>query len=149
MTRKFIKSKIRFHLNPFNGLSKKYIIDCAFDNDIQSKWEPAIGNIILGPTGNIFVISGKHHTHESLGGDKFFFGGGLCNRDGGFVMNETYCNVLNKDGLEYYYDFNGDGMSIKSRENSYYSKFEDFRWIPYPYQLKKIKNGKTTKKAIL
>ncbi len=81
-------------------------------------------------TGNIFVISGYHQTYESLGGDKFFFGGGLCARDGGNFLNETHCSVLNTDGMEYYYGQNG----IEKRENPYYSKFSNFRYVPYPHE---------------
>lgn len=53
---------------------------------------------------------------------------------GGNIMNETYCYILNKDGLEYRYTENG----IEKFENSYYSKFSDFRYVPYPHEREHI-----------
>jgi hypothetical protein len=129
---KFIKEDLEFHLpDSFKGLTKKYIIDCIFNKKIQKKWTPKIGDLIVGCTGNIFAVSAYHSTHDSLGGDKYFFGGGLCNRDGGDIMDETFCFIMNKDGFHYKYSTIG----IIKEEDLYYSKFSDFRYVPYPHEL--------------
>ena len=117
----------------FKGLSKKYIIDAVFDKKIQATWKLQVGDIIVGSTGNVFVISAYHQGHKKVGGDKYFFGGGLCNRNGSCLLNETFSFVMNEDGLEYFYGENG----IETRENSWYSKFTDFRFVPYPHENKK------------
>ena len=127
----FNKEDLEFFLpETFKGLTKQYLLDCIFNEEIQKNWKPREGDVIVGSTGNVWVISGCHKSHESLGGDKFFFGGGLCSRDGGNILNETYTNVLNKDGLEYRYTKNG----IEKFENAYHSKFSDFRFVPYPHE---------------
>ena len=127
----FNKDSLDFFLpKSFKGLSKKYIMHAIFDQEIQAAWKPQVGDVIVGPTGNVFVISGYHKGHENVGGDKYFFGGGLCNRDGTCFLNETHCYVMNEDGMEYYYGENG----IDVRENPYYSKFSDFRFVPYPHE---------------
>lgn len=127
----FKKEDLEFFLpKTFKGLTKQYLLDCIFDTEIQKNWQPKEGDIIVGCTGNVWVISGHHQTHETLGGDKFFFGGGLCNRDGGNILNDTYAHVLNKDGLEYRYTKNG----IEKFKDPYYSKFSDFRYVPYPHE---------------
>lgn len=128
----FNKEDLKFFLpEEFKGLSKKYILDCIFNEDIQKEWKPKIGDIIVGKTGNIFVISESHNTIKKLGGTKFFFGGGLCSRDGSNILNETYCNVLNEDGFNYIYTSDG----IKKINDLYYSKFSDFKYVPYPHEL--------------
>lgn len=128
---RFDREDLDFFLpESFKGLSKEYILEAIFNEQIQSNWRPQVGDVIVGCTGNIFVISGYHQTHKSLGGDKFFFGGGLCVRDGGNFLNDTHCSVLNKDGLEHYHGHSG----IEKRENPYYSKFSDFRYVPYPHE---------------
>lgn len=128
---RFNKEDLDFFLpKSFKGLSKEYILEAVFNEQIQKNWRPQIGDVIVGRTGNVFVISGYHQTHESLGGDKFFFGGSLCSRDGGNFLNDTHCYVLNKDGMEYYYGHSG----IEKQENPYYSKFSDFRYVPYPHE---------------
>jgi hypothetical protein len=116
----------------FKGLSKEYMIDKMFNEEIQKNWKPNVGDVIVGATGNVFVISGHHHSSERLGGDKYFFGGGLCNRDGGMYLNETMSYIMNKDGMEYYWDEKG---SVSKREDPYYSKFSDFKYVPYPHEL--------------
>lgn len=128
----FDKESMDFFLpKSFKGLSKQYIMNAIYDKKIQANWKPQVGDIIVGPTGNVFVIAAYHQGHESVGGDKYFFGGGLCSRDGGCIMNETYSHVLTEDGLEYYYSDEG----IKTREHPYYSKFSHFRFVPYPHEL--------------
>ena len=94
---------------------------------MQKHWYPQIGDIIVGCTGNIFCISAKHHLDESIGGDLFFFGGGLCSRDGGSYMNETYSSTMNKSGIHYEHG--------KPKTNMYHSAFNDFRFVPYPHEL--------------
>jgi len=61
---------IFFLPNTFKGLTKKYLLDCIFEPDIQDNWKPKLGDIIIGGTGNIFVISSHDKMHEKLGGDQ-------------------------------------------------------------------------------
>lgn len=121
----FNKEDLEFYLpDSFNGLSKTYILNCIFNDDIQRKWQPKIGDIIVGCTGNIFVISSKQHLDEKLGGNLYFFGGSLCSKDGGCMMNSTCSFLMNKDGVK----FNDiDVLSVAA--------FSDFRYIPYPHEL--------------
>lgn len=115
----------------FKGLTKEYIINCVFNENIQKNWNPRVGDVIVGPTGNVFVISGEHHLTDKLGGNLFFFGGSLCNRTGGHILDDTYCFTLNKDGKYYRYTSSG----IEAREESGYSAFSHFRYVPYPHEL--------------
>lgn len=129
---KFIKEDLEFFLpDSFKGLSKDYILNAIFNKKIQNKWVPKVGDIIVGCTGNVFVISGKHDLHEDLGGVLFFFGGGLCNRDGGNILNSTYCSTLNKDGKYYSYTENG----IVAKKQPHHSSWKEFRFVPYPHEL--------------
>lgn len=135
----FNKEDLDFYLpDTFKGLSKEYLMDCIFDEEIQNNWKPTVGDIMVGCTGNIWAISAYHKGHEKVGGDKFFFGGGLCNRDGGHFLDETYVNVMNADGMEYAFGDEG----FEKQNNPYYSKFTDFRYVPYPHE-------KNTKKSNL
>ena len=125
MEKEFNKEDLEFFLpNSFKGLSKDYILDKVFNSDIQKNWKPQEGDIIVGCTGNIFVISSKQHLHESLGGDLYFFGGSLCSRDGGNFMNTTQSYVMNKDGFKF------DGF-----EEYHIASFSDFRFVPYPHEI--------------
>lgn len=125
----FEKERLKFHLpNFFKGLPKKYIMDCIFNEDIQSKWKPTTGDIIVGCTGNIFVISGMDLLHEELGGVRYYFGGGMCNRNSGNILDETYCYTANKNG-KYIHPLEGE------QENPYHSSIRDFRFVPYPHEL--------------
>lgn len=129
----FNKEDLEFYLGyglPFKGLDKKYIMDCIFNKKIQKKWKPEVGDIIVGCTGNIFVISNKFDFHESLGGTEYYFGGATCVRDGGNVMNETYCSTMNESGIKYGYTKNG----IQPIEDCYHSSWKDFRFVPYPHE---------------
>lgn len=98
-----------------------------FNEEFQKTWYPKVGDVIVGCTGNIFVVSAKH---ELRVGDLFFFGGGLCNRDGGHRLNETYSSTMNEDGL--WYEF---GKEPKAK--CYHSSWKDFRFVPYPHEIKK------------
>ena len=130
----FNRESIDFFLpNEFKGLNKSYILDCMFNNKIQSKWKPAIGDIIVGDTGNVFVISGHSKLNEKLGGDKFYYGGGSCNRDGGNIMDSTYCYTMNESGINYGYN---DAMDIVEIQDLYHSGFKNYRFVPYPHELK-------------
>lgn len=131
---KFIKEDLEFYLpDNFKGMNKEYILNVIFDKKIQKKWTPQVGDVIVGNTGNIFVISSEYNLSEELGGKLFFFGGGLCNRTGGNVMNETYCNTMNKSGKWFDY-ING---IIKSQTIFGHSSWQDFRFIPYPHEYNK------------
>lgn len=147
--KKFIKKDLEFYLpESFRGLSKKYIVNKIFDKELQKSWCPRVGDLIVGCTGNIFVISAKEHLHEKLGGDLFFFGGGLCTRDGSCFMNETFCYTMNKSGK--WIEVGVDGH--KEKDNCYHSAIKDFRFIPYinenysekliEYTIKNMFNGK-------
>lgn len=137
---KFIKEELEFYLpDSFRGLSKNYILKTIFNKEIQKNWSPRIGDLIVGCTGNIFVISGKQQLNEELGGDLFFFGGGLCTRDGSCFLNETYCYTMNKTGKWIEVGVSG----YKEKYNCYHSAIKDFRYLPYPYEIadKKLKNS--------
>ena len=71
----------------------------------------------------MFVISGSHRSLDSIGGIVYFFGGHLCNRDGGNYMNSTKCYAMNKKGISY-------NRLGEPEEYSRYSSFSDYRWIP-------------------
>lgn len=87
------------------------------------------GDIIITYTGNIYVISGIDNLNESLGGKRYYFGGG-CNRDGGNILDSTYCYTANESG-EYFHPING------KQKNLYHSSIRDFRYVPYPHEKSK------------
>jgi hypothetical protein len=123
--KEFDREDIEMFLRPFKGLSTEYIMKCVFNEEIQKKWEPEVGDIIVGSTGNVFVISVINKLNESLGGDMCFFGGGSCNRDGGIIANSNYQFAMNKEGFshpDYKFDYQ-------------IGKFSDFRFVPYPHEL--------------
>lgn len=128
--KKFDKEKLEFYLNneSFKGLSKKYILDCIFNDDIQKKWRPNVGDVIVGETGNIFVISGVDYLHESLGGNRYYFGGGSCSRNDSGVLDSTYCYTANESG-KYIHPIKGE------IENSSHSSIREFKYVPYPHEL--------------
>lgn len=128
---KFKKSDLKYWLKPFNGLTKKYMMECIFDKELQASWKPKVGDLMCGPTGNIFPIAGKHHLHESLGGPVFFYAPTLCNRDGGNIMNSTHCSLMNETGFRPDAPFDWDVYTV--------SKFSDYRWIPYPHEHSALK----------
>lgn len=124
-----LKEKLEFFLpDSFKGLSKKYILDCYFNNNIQEKWlkqKPSIGDIIVGETGNVFVISNIEVYNENIGGKMYYFGGGLCNRDNRGFLNETFCYSMNESGIPFY---NKEKISFN------HSKLSDYKFVPYPHE---------------
>lgn len=129
--KEFEKEKVELFLpDSFKGLSKKYLLDCIFNEEIQKNWSPGLGDIIIGSTGNVFVISGVENLHEKIGGKKYYFGGGSCNRDGGNVLDSTFCFTANESGKNYH-PINGEV------EDFYHSCIRDFKYVPYPHELKK------------
>ena len=97
---KFIKEDIEFFLKETcKGLSKEYILDAIFNESIQAKWIPQLGDMIVGPTGNIYFISAIDQLSDKLGGTRYYYGGGMCNRTNGNELDETYCFTMNKDGV--------------------------------------------------
>lgn len=121
---KFDTETLDFHLpTAYKGMTKSYMLSCMFNSKIQKKWIPGVGDVIVGETGNIFVISGMHHLKEELGGPLYFFGGGLCNRDGGCNLNSTKSYVMNKDGKKY-----------TELDVHRISKVSEFRYVPYPHE---------------
>ncbi len=126
----FNKEDLKFFLpKEFKGLSKQYLLNCIFNEVIQSKWNPSVGDIIVGKTGNIFVISVVDTLHEALGGTRYYFGGGSCNRDGGHFLDSTFYYTANESGI-YYHPSKG------KIENLNHSSIRDFRYVPYPHELK-------------
>lgn len=128
----FNKEELEFFLpDRFKGLTKEYILDKIYDKSIQESWIPSVGDVIVGPTGNVFVISNIHKLDEKLGGTLYFFGGNLCNRTGGSIMNETMCYTMNRDGKWYTWE---EGKVV-TKDNPYHSKVSEFRYVPYPHEL--------------
>ena len=121
--KQFNKEDLEFYLNdePFKGLSKEYIMEAIFNSDIQNKWHPQVGDIIVGETGNIFVISAMDRLHERLGGDRYYFGGGYCNRD------SAYCFTANESG-KYIHPLNGEQFNL------YHHSIREFKYVPYPHE---------------
>ncbi len=125
---KFNKEELDFYLpDSFKGLSKEYLMECIFDKVIQKQWKPSKGDIIVGCTGNVFVISNVEILHESIGGNRYYFGGGSCNRDGGNVLDSTYCYTANEIG-KYIHPITGE------KQNPYHSSIRNFRYVPYPHE---------------
>ena len=126
----FEREELDFFLpKSFKGLSKKYILECIFNEDIQKEWIPSLGDVIVGCTGNIFVIGGVDFLNETLGGKRYYFGGGSCNRSGGCVLDETYCYTANESG-KYIHPTKGE------QANPYHSSIRNFRFVPYPHEIK-------------
>ena len=130
MKKEFNKKELEAYIleDSFKRLSKQYILDCIFNEEIQNKWEPQEGDIIVGSTGNIFVISGYHDLAEELGGRLWFFGGFLCSRDGGCVMNSEGCYTMNRDGKWI------DLVTREEQQNLYHAGMRDYRFVPYPHE---------------
>jgi hypothetical protein len=128
---KFELEALEFHLPmTFKGLRKQYLLDCIFNDTIQKNWKPTTGDIIVGCTGNIFVISGTRNLNENIGGKMYFFGGSMCSRDSNSsVMDSTYCYTANESGI-YYHPIKG------AQSNCYHSSIRKFRYVPYPHELK-------------
>ena len=126
----FKKEKLEFHLQgrSIKGLSSEYILRAIFNDDIQKNWQPKLGDIIVGCTGNIYVISGIHDSAENLGGRKYFFGGMLCTSTNNGVLDSTMCFSANESGI-YYHPLDGE------KENLYHSSIRDYRYVPYPHEI--------------
>ena len=126
--KEFDKETLKLYLpKMFKGLRKEYILECIFDKEIQTKWTPSVGDLIVGCTGNIFVISVIDKLHEKLGGNRYYFGGGSCNRDGGNILDSTFCFTANESG-KYIHPTKGE------RDNLNHSSIRDFRYVPYPHE---------------
>ena len=125
----FIKEDLEFYLpNSFKGLSKQYLLDCIFNKKIQSKWKPSLGDVMVGYTGNIFVISAVEELDKSIGGNMYYFGGGACTRNNSNILDSTFCYTANESG-KYYHPINGE------QKNYFHSSIREFRYIPYPHEL--------------
>lgn len=133
---KFIFEDIEFFLpEKFKGLTKNYMLLAIFDKRIQRKWIPEKGDIIVGSTGNIFVISNIDNLHENLGGKRYFYGGATCSRNDGNFMNSTQCYTMNDSGV--YISWNNVG-NLVALENSYHSSYKNMRFIPYPHETNRM-----------
>jgi len=125
----FNRETLEFHLpERFKGLRKEYILDCIFDKEIQEKWTPNVGDLIVGCTGNIFVISVVENRHQDIGGKMYLFGGGSCNRDGGSILDSTFYYTANESG-KYIHPTKGEQVNL------YHYSIRDFRYVPYPHEL--------------
>lgn len=123
------KSTLKQYLpKQFKGLTKKYMLEQIFNEDIQKNWNPTTGDIMVGKAGNVFVISNTEQKHASIGGTVYYFGGTSCNRNGGCVLDDTICYTANESGIWYH--------PIKGKqENPYHSCIRDFRYVPYPHEI--------------
>jgi len=138
---KFEKEKLhQFLPNTFKGLSKAYIIKCIFDEKIQKEWRPGVGDIIVGETGNVFVISAKEELHQDLGGTRYYYGGSMCSRDGSNFMRSTMCYTMNESGKWYTWaDVSDIGkFGIIEKENYYHTSYKNYRYVPYPHELTNV-----------
>lgn len=118
---KFKIDEIDFHIPLiYRGMSKKYMLSRIFDDKTQKLWKPKTGDIMIGCTGNIFVISSSTLYNEDLGGRMFFFGGGL-------GMDEEHNRV------DINYKMNEKGIN-KFQGVYNVNSFSDFRYIPYPHE---------------
>jgi len=136
--KKFNKKELEFHLpDNFKGLNKKYILDCIFNKEIQNKWKPNVGDIIVGETGNVFVISSKRDLEEELGGPLYFFGGYLASPINNLNMNNITCYVMNSKGFKF-----------KGLNTYIVSSFSDFRYVSYPHEKKIINKLKDKNKTL-
>ena len=128
--KKFKKNIInRFLPKKFKGLTKKYMLEMIFDDELQKHWVPEEGDIIVGETGNVFVISVVDDLHEKIGGKRYYFGGGSCARSGSGVMDSTFYYTANESGV-YIHPINGP------IENLNHSSIRDFKFVPYPHELR-------------
>ncbi len=116
---------IEFFVNDDNEfkINKSHILSMCFNEEVQSRWKPKVGDIILGKTGNLFVISSSERLNESIGGTLFFFGGGTYFYNDG--TKGTYCYTMNESGTRY-------NSFKESTDDLYHSSFSEFRWIPRP-----------------
>ena len=130
--KEFNKEDLEFHLpDSFKGLSKEYIIDCVFNESIQKKWRPTEGDVIVGCTGNVFVISGSHVLYPDLGGTVFFYGGHLCIKGRGCMMNDTACYTMNKGGK---WMEAGEPNPDDLPTNLNHTSYQNYRFVPYPHE---------------
>lgn len=127
-TERYDRETLEFFLKgqDFQGLTVEYMLECYFDEELQKAWKPKLGDAIIGPTGNIFVIAAVEQLSQTLGGTRYYFAPGSCNRDGGVVLNETYSHTANESGL--YYD-----PLMGQRPNRYHTSIRKFKYIPYPH----------------
>lgn len=127
----FTEEDLKDIIRPIRGLSVDYIIKCALDQKIQKEWVPQIGDMILGITGNMFVISAVDEYAEEVGGTQYYFGGHkawtICENK----RKEIYsCYVFNNDGVKYkLIDANFEPLNYL--ESFGMSSKKDFRFIPY------------------
>ena len=119
----------------FKGMHKSYMLTKIFDDEIQKKWKPEIGDVIVGPTGNIFIISNVDHLDETLGGDLCFYGGHLCNRDGGNTLDDVTCHTMNEKGKWIGWNRRGE---LEVMDKLGHSKYSHFRFVPYPHETNRM-----------
>jgi len=132
----FDRETLEFHMPEiFKGMHKSYMLTKMFDEKIQKKWKPETGDVMVGSTGNIFVISNVEQLHEKLGGDRCYFYGHMCNRTGWNVLNETASHTMNKDGKWIGWSKEGELVEM---QNYSHSKQSHFRFVPYPHEVNRM-----------
>ncbi|WP_237163329.1 hypothetical protein [Paenibacillus sp. BIHB 4019] len=75
---------------------------------------------------NVYVVSGRFDYHESIGGTRWYFGGGNCVRGYGNRINSTSCFVMNRTG-----ESDGD-------KDYQTSNIKDMIWLPRQDQLQEL-----------
>ena len=121
------KSMAYFIDQGVKGLPKEYILDAIFDEKMQEMWHPQVGDIIVGSTGNVFVISGKQSFHEDIGGDVYFFGGTMAAMNG-CIMDTPTCYTMNHDGL----------FMHSRKKFPGHGSWHEFRFVPYPHETNRM-----------
>ena len=123
VTDKFIREDLEFYLpETFRELTKEYILECIFNDEIQKNWKPQEGDVMVGCTGNIWVIASKYDYHESIGGTMYFFGGTI-GRIGGVNQSIASCHTMNESG-----------KWIEEGTHFGHSSIKNFRFIPVRWQ---------------
>ena len=141
---KFNREDIEYFLpDTFKGLSKQYLLDCIFNDDIQRLWIPEIGDIIVSKTGNIFVISNIENYCEDLGGTLYFYSGFLASTNNSNYLSVTKCYTMNKSGKWISYNSKG---KLEESQNCYHNKLDNYKFVPYPHEINRLNILFTKKK---
>jgi len=128
--KEFDKDSLNFYLpEKFKGMDKEYMLSCIFNDNIQFEWKPGVGDVIIGITGNIFIISVVDYLSDNLGGTRYYYGGGSCTNINNNILDDTYYYTANERG-DYIHPLNG------LQKNLNHSSIRDFKYVPYPHELK-------------
>lgn len=124
------------------GLSNQYILDAIFDKPTQAMWRPQVGDIIVGPTGNIFVIGASQMFYPEIGGEVFFFGGTMA-ASKGCTMDTPVCYTMNRGGR-----FMKPGTPKEGEYFPGHSSWKKFRFVPYAHETGRMGEALRTKLAV-